>query len=133
MSMYDEILLAVKALATAQASPYTSILHGAMPQADSLAMYAGPGGEDERYLDRGGTYSFPIVLNGKHLNRQTVVTAMSNIHKALTQRKEYPAGEGWEVTNIRTTTSPNFIEQESSTKQWLYGSVLDVEFYVKGV
>ena len=131
--MYDEIFLAVKALATAQASPYTAIIHGAMPQTDGLAMYAGPGSEDEAYLDRGGTYSFDAVLNGKHSNRQTVVTAMSNIHMALARRNEYPKGEGWEITRIRTTTSPNFIEQESSTGQWLYGSVLEIEFYVKGV
>lgn len=131
--MYDEIFLAVKALALANASPYAAIAHGSLPSADSLAMYAGPGSEDEAYLDRGGTYSFDAVLNGKHANRQTVATVLSNIHKALTQLKTYPTGTGWEITNIRTMTAPNFIEQEASTKQWLYGSILEVEFYLKGV
>lgn len=130
--MYDEILLAVKALALAAASPFTAIAHGSLPGADSLAMYAGPGGEDESYLDRGSLNSFSVVLNGKHANRQTVVTALSNIHTALTRRKEYPTGTGWEITNIRTTTAPNYIEQEASTKQWVYGSVLEVTFHMKG-
>ncbi len=131
--MYDEILLAVKALALANASPFTMIAHGSIPTADSLAMYAGPGSPDEEYMDRGSLNSFNAVLNGKHSNRQTVATALSNIHTALTRRKEYPTGADWEITNIRTTTTPNYIEQETSTGQWIYGSVLEVQFYMKGV
>jgi hypothetical protein len=83
-------------------------------------------------MNRGSRQSFFVALNGKHSNQQTVVTALSAIHKALTQLKNYPAGVGWEILSIETSATPNFIEQESSG-QWLYGSILQVSFYMKGV
>jgi hypothetical protein len=132
--VFDEILIAVKNLASTYAVPYSmAIIHGSLPQENGLAMYAGPGGEDAAYLDRGGTYSIDLVLNGKHSNRQTVASALSNIHVKLSQLKSYPKGEGWEITNIRSGTAPNLIEQEASSNQWVYGSILEVTFEMKGV
>jgi hypothetical protein len=132
--VFDEILIAVKNLAAAYATPYSmAIIHGSLPQENGLAMYAAPGSEDVAYLDRGGTYSIDLVLNGKHSNRQTVASALSNIHVKLSQLKTYTKGVGWEITNIRSGTAPNFIEQEASSKQWVYGSILEVTFYLKGV
>ncbi len=130
--MYDKIIQAVKTLATSYAAPYTSIDLGAMPEDNGLAMYLGPGAPDEEYLNRSSLNSIDVVLNGKHSNQQTVLQALSNIHKALTQLKSYSSGEGWKITNIRTTTAPNYIGQEDSG-QWLYGSILEVQFYMKGV
>lgn len=131
--MYDKIIQAVKTLATSYAAPYTSIDLGGLPENDGLALYLGPSSPDEEYLDRGSLNGIDVVLNGKHANQQKVLSALSNIHKSLTQLKTYPSGEGWEITNIRTTTAPNFIEQEASSGQWLYGSILEVQFYMKGV
>jgi hypothetical protein len=128
--MYGEIIQAVKTLATTYAAPYTKIELGAMPTENGLAMYLGAGAPDWDYLDRGSVNSISVVLNGKHSNQQTVVTALSAIHTALTRLKEYPAGAGWKILNIKTIAAPNYIDYES---QWLYGSILDVQFYLEGV
>jgi hypothetical protein len=132
--VYDEIVDAVKTLAKAYAAPpYTTIPPGSLPQANGLAMYIGAGAPDEEYLDRGSTNIIDIVLNGKHSTEKTVLSALSNIHKNLSQLRTYPSGGGWEITNIRTGTAPNYIDREASSGQWLYGSILEVQFYVKGV
>jgi hypothetical protein len=132
--VYYEILQAVKELATAHTSPYTSIDHGALPQKDGLAMYLGPGHDNERHLDRGGIYTVPIVLNGKNKSLPTLVNAMSNIHKELSQAKTYPKTDNWQILSIETGAPPHYLDREQSdTRQWLYGSILNVKFYVKGV
>ena len=132
--MYGQILQAVKTLAVSYATPYTAIDHGAMPEKNGLAIYPGPGYETERYFDRGGLYEMSIVLNGKHSNLQTLLTALSNIHQKLTLKTEYPESADWQILDIRTSSSPNYLDREQSdTRQWLYGSILAVKFYVKGV
>lgn len=130
--MFDQILAAVKTLADSQTN--MAISHGAVPQNNGLAMYPGPGYTEERYLDRGGIYEIPIVLNGKHNSLQTLLSALSNIHWKLTTKKEYPKADDWQILSIETSTAPNYIDRENSDpKQWLYGSILSVKFYCKGV
>jgi hypothetical protein len=130
--MYGEVLQAVRTLAISYATPYTTIDVGSMPVSNGLAMYLGPGAPDSSDLNRGSINSSFIALNGKDADQEKLVTALSAIHKALTQLKVYPAGADWEILNIKTSAAPNYIEQESSG-QWLYGSILAVEFYLKGV
>jgi hypothetical protein len=130
--VYDLVIQAVKTLATLYAAPYTSIDLGSMPENDGLAMYLGPGSPDAEYFSKNSLNSFDVVLNGKHSNQQTVLKALSNIHVSLSQLRSYPSGEGWKILNIRSTTAPNFIEQEASSLQWLYGSILEVQFFMKG-
>jgi hypothetical protein len=130
--MFDEVLQAVRALAEEHASPYTAIDHGAMPAENGLAMYPGPGYLAERHFDRGGIYTVNVVLNGKHSNLGVMLPAMSNIHMRLTMLREYPSGEDWKILSIETATPPNLLGKEDSG-QWLYGSILSVQFYVKGV
>ena len=129
--MYGEILQAVKTLATTYASPYTKIEVGTMPQNDGLAMQIGPGGEEWEYLNRASVHTMAIVLNGKNDDQQAVVTALSAIHRALTRLTDHPEGTNWEIISIKTTSSPGYINKASG--QWLYGSILDVRFYSKGV
>jgi hypothetical protein len=128
--MYGEILQAVKTLATFYASPYTKIELGAMPIDNGLAMYLGAGALEWDYLNRGSVNSISVALNGKHTDQQTVVTVLSTIHKSLTRLKEYPAGADWKILNIKTASAPNYIERDG---QWLYGSTLDIQFYLEGV
>jgi hypothetical protein len=127
----DEILQAVKTLALAYASPYTEILNGAMPRSNGLAMYIGAGGNLSRHFDRGGIYDASFVLNGKHSDMRTVLQAMSHIHAELTQLAEYPKAENWQILSIESAALPNYIDKEPSTNQWLYGSILNVTFYIK--
>lgn len=132
--MFDQVFAKVKELAESYAAPYTSIANGAMPTENGLAMYPGPGFPTESYLDRGAEYSASIVLNGKHSNLKTLLTALSSIHTGLTRMTDYPKTDDWQILSIETSTSPNYIgREESGSRQWLYGSILTVRFYIKGV
>ena len=131
--MLDVILEAVKTLAVPYAAPYTSIDLGSLPADDGVSLYIGSGSVPEEFMDRGKNYSISVVCNGKHTNQKTVLAALSNIHKGLTQKKVYTSGVGWEITNIDSYVLPNYVEREISSGQWLYGSILKVSFYLKGV
>lgn len=132
--MYGEILQALKSVATEFATGYSSISLGAMPQNNGLAMVIGSGAETERYLC-GGMQQISIVINGKHSNQQTVLTALSDIHQGLS-RQNYTNNSKlnatrWQITNITTSSSPNYLKFETADKQWLYGSIIQVDFAVK--
>lgn len=132
--MFDQVFAAVKTLAVAHATPFTEIKNGAMPSENGLAMYPGPGYDVTRFMDRGAVYEVPMVLNGKHSNLQTLTAAMSAIHTALSQLPEYPKTDDWQILSIESSTPPNYLDRETSgTKQWLYGSILTVNFLIKGV
>ncbi|MDL2293209.1 hypothetical protein LJC60_01105 [Ruminococcaceae bacterium OttesenSCG-928-D13] len=131
--MYGEIMQAVKALALAHASPFARIENGLLPKENGISIAMGPSNPNERHLDRGGIHTMQLVLNGKHKDQSIVVGALSCIHTSLTRMREYPSTNDWQITSIESNPGPNFIEQEPSTKQWLYGSVLAVGFYMKGV
>lgn len=131
--MYDQILQAIKTLATSYAAPYTAIDHGALPAENGLAMYLGPGFSLQRHFDKGGMYEVVIAMNGKHKDLGVLLPALSNIHQGLSLLKSYPSGTGWEIIDIETATPPNYLDREASgTRQWLYGSLLRVSFYAKG-
>jgi len=130
--VFDEIFQAVRTLAISHASPYTTIDPGPLPTGNGLAIYPGPGYNQEKYFDRGGTYRVSIVLNGKDDDLGDVLPALSTIHKNLSRSKTYPTDTGWEIINIETGTAPHYIDREESGA-WLCGSILTVEFYVKGV
>lgn len=131
--MYADILQAVRTLAIQHAAPYTTIEHGAMPSANGLALYLGPGTIDQRYMDKGGLQSLTVALNGKHEQLSTVLGALSEIHTGLMLMQSYPSGDDWQITDIETATPPNYLDREQSgTRQWLYGSLLRVTFYAKG-
>ncbi|MFA5424451.1 MAG: hypothetical protein WC374_11410 [Phycisphaerae bacterium] len=130
--MYGEVLQAVRTLAISYATPYTTIDVGSTPSANGLAMYLGAGAPDAEDMNRGSRNTIFITLNGKDADQQKIVTTLSAIHKALNRLKDFPAGADWEILNIKTSAAPGYIEQESSG-QWLYGSILTVEFYLKGV
>lgn len=130
--MYDEILQAVIALAQTP-SLYASIVIGSLPAENGLCAYIGSGGPDEIHFDRGSTNTLYIAVNGKHSDQQLVVQALSDIHKRLTCSVAYPSGTDWSITNIQTSATPKRIGEEDSGRQYLWGSILQVDFYAKGV
>lgn len=131
--MYGEIMQAVKLLALQHANPFTRIENGLVPLKNGVAIAIGPSSPDEKHLDRGGLHSLSLVLNGKHQDLSVISGALSNIHLSLTRLSSYPESAEWQIIDIESNPGPNFIEQEESTKQWLFGSVLTVKFYLKGV
>ena len=131
--MLDEIIESVSTMAVAYASPYTSVGIGPLPADNGVSVYIGSGSPSEEFMDRGKTYQIAVTCNGKHTNQHTVLQALSNIHKGLTQKLSYSSGTDWTIKNIETISVPNYVEHDISSGQWLYGSILRVTFYLKGV
>ena len=75
-----------------------------------------------------------ILCNGKNGDQKTIIRQLDAIHAALTRRKDFPSGEGWQIYAIETVASPRFLGRESNNRfQWLYGSSLLVKINTKGI
>lgn len=129
--MYDEILQAVIDMAEDAAG--VPIVTGSMPPDNGIAM-TGDAASYPIFLDIGSNERMNVVCNGKHGNQQTVIQKLDAIHQALTRRKRYPQGNGWQIYSIETVASPRLIGREQNPQaQWLYGSSLLVKINVKGI
>lgn len=129
MSVYADVLRAVVNLAQ-NTQPYANIIIGSLPPDNGISM-AYASGALETYLDKKAAVSMSVVLNGKHTNQQMVLDALGNIHTYLNMLKKYPQAENFQIANILTISPPNYMGREAND-QWLYGSSLDVRFYLKG-
>lgn len=127
--MYDDILQAVIGMAESAAG--VKILVGSMPPDDGIAM-TGNGYNQDVYLDIGTDERINVVCNAKSTNQRQVIQWLDAIHSSLTRRKDWPAGDNWQVYDIRTVASPHLIGREDNS-QWLYGSSLVVRVNVGGI
>lgn len=134
--MFDEVFQAMKTLTVTYAAPdFPAAKTGPLPIGGGLSIYMGPGYPTERFLDRGGIYRLPYVLNGKHSDQEKLSSAMSRIHYELSMLTDLPYDEEnglWRITAIESSTPPNYLSKEDSG-QWLYGSILTATVYMKGV
>ena len=73
-----------------------------------------------------------VVCNGKNANQQTIIRQMDAIHAALTRRKDFPHGDGWDIYGIETIASPRLVSREAN-KEWLYASSLLIKINTKGI
>lgn len=125
--MIKDIINYVKSL-IGETTSYKVII-GALPlENNSLALAPATGKPETTFMDKGTENTLTLVLNGKSLNQTDVLDTLDNVHRALTLRKSYDKG----ITNIRTVSSPNYIEGEPQ-KPYLYGSAIEVKFYTEGV
>ena len=129
--MYDEILQAVIDMAESAAG--AAIVTGSMPPDSGIAM-TGQASPTTIMLDIGSNERMSVVCNAKHSNQQTVSQRLDAIHAALTRRKDFPTGTGWQIYAIETVASPRLLGREQNPQaQWLYGSSLLVKFNTKGI
>ena len=129
--MYDEILQAIIDMAENAAG--IPIVTGSMPPDNGIAM-TGQAFSNPIFLDMGSNERMNIVCNGKNGDQKSVIDQLDAIHKSLTRRKDYPAGNGWQVYAIETVSSPRLIGREENPQaQWLYGSSLLVKINMKGI
>lgn len=129
--MYDEILQAVIDMAKSAAG--VPIVTGSMPPMNGIAM-TGQSAPQTIFLDIGSDERMTVVCNGKNADQSTVIQQLDNIHRALTRRKDFPRGDGWQVYAIETVASPRLIGREQNPQaQWLYGSSLLVKINMKGI
>lgn len=130
MSVYDDVLMAVLNMAQ-QTKPYANIVIGSMPPDKGIAM-AYANGALETYLNKAATITMTLALNGKHNDQRTVLDALGKIHMELNTRKNYPATDAYQITNIKTISPPCYIGRDENG-QWLYGSSLEIQFFTRGV
>lgn len=129
MSVFEEILTAVIGLAQAT-HPFSTITIGALPADNGICMAYASGAPQTTFLDKGMAYQQTIVCNGKHTSQETLAAALGSIHIALTQAKDYPTAQTWQITDIETISAPSYLGREQNS-QWLYGSSLRVKFYLR--
>ena len=129
--MYDEILQAVIDMAEQAAG--VPIVLGSNPPQNGIAM-TGNSSSASIFLDIGSDERMTVLCNGKNGDQKTIIRQLDAIHDALTRRKDFPSGEGWQIYAIETVASPRFLGRESNNRfQWLYGSSLLVKINTKGI
>lgn len=129
MNALDNVFMAVVGLAQeAQSLFFVSV--GALPADESICTARAAGAPQTTCFDKGMPYQITMVLNGKSTDQQKISGALGEIHTALTQAKQYPSAEGWQITDIETVSAPAYLDREQNS-QWLYGSSLRVKFYLR--
>ena len=108
---------------------YAMPIIGAMPPHNGIAAQITTGATDTTYLDKGIEIGLSIVLNGKHESQQTVCDTLNLIHQSLTQTKQYPKNNDFQIVDIRTDSFPNYIGREDN--EYLYGSAFRIRAFIK--
>lgn len=129
MSVYDDVLTAVIALAE-QEELYAPIVTGSMPPSDGISI-AWSSGNLNTFLDKKAAVRMSAVLNCKNSDQELAADTLGRIHTFLNLRKEYPSAANFQITNIETTGAPVYLGREENN-QWLYGSSLEVKFFLRG-
>lgn len=129
MSVYTDVLQAVIDLMNSM-NPYAPVIIGAMPPDDGISA-AWASSAYNPFFNKLAAVEMTAVLNGKHNDQKTVLDGLGAIHTGLSMRKEYPAAENFQITDISTLGAPSYLGREEN-KEWLYGSSLRVKFYVRG-
>ena len=109
---------------------YAPVVYGSDPPENGICMIQAAGAPSEKHLDTGMLYRLSVLLNGKHSNQQTVLDALTAVHKALTKTNDFSSlsTDGVQVVTVMTTSSPMVIGREQNN-QWICGSSLEVSFY----
>lgn len=129
MSTINEVVDAVIGLMNAAQSMAT-VKRGALPTGHGIVCEVGPS-TPRLYMDKNTFVPLDITINGKHPNLRVLSDALNDIHARLTRAKVYPAGVGWQITDIKTTSLPQRIGREDNNN-WLMASALSVEYYWRG-
>lgn len=128
-SVINDVLEAVIGLIDAL-NPYAKVKIGSLPANDGISVYVASGAPEATFMTKSSAYELSLTLNGKHYSQKVVSNTLNNIHEALTQALSYPKNEHFQITNIETITTPEYLSREEN-KQYLYGSSLRVKFYYK--
>lgn len=110
-------------------SLFATMTRGALGTGNYIAFEIGPTAPDTVFLNKGQYIPIDFTINVKHINLLTLSDAMNRIHEYLTMLREYPAGNGWEIVDITTTTEPQIIAREDNNA-WVMASALAVKVYM---
>ena len=129
MSVYDDVLNAVIDLAE-QIELYSKIIISPLPPENGISI-AWSSGSLNTFMDKKAAAVMSVVLNAKNKDQEAASGVLGRLHTFLNMRKDYPAAENFQITNIATIGAPTYLGREENN-QWLYGSSLEVKFFLKG-
>ena len=129
MSVYTDVLDAVVGLIN-DMNPYSKVVIGSMPPHNGISI-AWTSSSNNEFFTKRAAVEMTAVLNGKHTKQKTVADGLGKIHTGLSMRKQYPSAENYQITNISTISAPTYLGREENN-DWLYGSSLRVNFFLKG-
>lgn len=128
--MYEEISEAIRQMIQ-MAVPDKRVVHGSMPPLSGIAC-SGFGAPVKTDWKVGTIQRFDFVINTKSDSLQEGIQALDKVHTWLTIRKDFPAGEKWQIFNISSSASPRLVGKEENGK-WLIGSSINASVYIKGI
>ena len=128
-SKLTEVVEAVRI--KAQTAVTKSIVFGALPPDEGISVMLENGASDETFLSKGQRYHISVSINSKSTDQMNALDWLGKIHETLTLTKDYPSGTNWQISNIETTGLPMFLDREQNS-QYLYGSSVRIDFYMKG-
>ena len=129
VSKLREAFDAIRAMALAAQTTYDEVQVGSLPTADSMVMLIAAGAEKTATLDHHGDLTVDIVCNVKHKFQMVALDVLANVHQELTSTTNLPAGDGWQVLSLSSSSLPTFIEKDGD--QFLYGSGFNAKIWIK--
>lgn len=118
----------VAGIIAASGIAYASLVLNPLP-ADNGISFAPTGGVDETIFATLDAVCYSdVVLNAKHLNRETAYDTLARIHEMLTKLKVFTAGTNYEIIGIKTISKPQYLS-ECDNGQYLFGSSLRINYY----
>ena len=128
MSAQNAILEAIEDVIAMcnEAQAMATVRRGALATGAGITCEIGPSVPDTHFMNKDIVVPVDLTFNGKSDNLKTVLQAMDDIHYNLTRRTVYPAGVGWEIVDIATSTEPQVIGREDSN-QYIMASSLFVK------
>ena len=118
----------VAGIIAASGIPYATVTLDPLPADNGISFSPAGGAAETTFATRDAVCYSDVVLNGKHLDRQTVYDTLSRIHEMLTKLETFTAGSNYEIIGIDTISSPQYISQ-GDNGQYLFGSSLRINYY----
>lgn len=129
--MYDEVIQAILQMVKLYTT-YTVVL-GSNPTKESIAI-TGFGAPTTIYKDKDANVEMVLTVNGKSAKQEQLLKDLTEIHRKLFLRNDYPQGDNWHIYSIETVASPRLIAvEEADRSKWIYGSSIKVKFYQLGM
>lgn len=109
------------------------VVVGGNPPKESIAV-TGFASNNTTNLDKDTLQSYDITINGKSGEQEQLFADLSEIHRKLTLRKDFPHGNTWQIYSIDTASSPRLLGLEQAERtRYIYGSSITVKFYALGM
>lgn len=128
MSVYSDVLQAVVNLINTETQQ--TVVIGPLPPDNGVSI-AWASNAYNSFMSRNATVDMTAVLNSKDTSQQAAMDVLGEIHTTISNMKNFPSADNYQITDITTVTGPNYIGREENN-QWLYGSSLRVKFFIRG-